>query len=187
MLILSEDLSVEAMTASADYWLNELAETDNRSKQILPPTVHSVVAALKAVERGRFPANFSPKVRLRTRSGKWLLLHASRLMNSTGKDQISVIFEEPQPAEMSPLIMAAYDLTRREQQITQSVLLGWSTAEISARLHISPGTVQDHLKAIFEKTDVNSRGELAGRIFTRQFQARSNTGAPVLPNGRIKG
>ena len=84
--------------------------------------------------------------------------------------QISVIFEIAQPAEIAPLMMQAYNLTKREGEVTQCVLRGWSTGEISARLHISQNTVQDHLKAIFEKVDVSSRGELAARLFMHQHQ-----------------
>jgi DNA-binding NarL/FixJ family response regulator len=167
VLILTEDLSIVAATAAAEYWLMELTETERGDPHALPLTVRSVVAGLKAIERGL--ADSMPKVRLRTRSGQWLVLYASRLRSSV-QVQITVIFERAQPAEMAPLVMQVYQLTKREAEITQCVLRGWSTTEIAARLHISPNTVQDHLKAIFEKADVGSRGELAARIFAQQYQ-----------------
>jgi DNA-binding CsgD family transcriptional regulator len=170
VLILSDDLSIVASTAAAEYWLNELRETEQADRYTLPITVRSVVASLQALERGLVTADSTPKLRLRTRSGHWLVLYASRLRKSDNESQISVIFEVAQPAEIAPLIMQAYALTKREGEITQCVLLGWSTAEIAARLHISPHTVQDHLKAIFEKVAVSSRGELAARIFTQHYQ-----------------
>lgn len=185
VLVLAEDLSVMAMTAAAEYWLLELAEVESSDRYALPQAVSSVVAALQAVERGIVSADFTPKVRLRTRSGHWLMLYASRLRSPERQAQITVIFELAQPAEIAPLIMQAYDLTKREGEVTQCVLRGWSTDEIAGKLSISANTVQDHLKAIFEKVDVRSRRELAARIFTQQYHPHFLNGAPLDANGRL--
>src|SRR5258708_3409193 len=157
VLLLAEDLSIITMTAAAEYWLLELMDSEMGVKSPLPPAVRSVVAGLQALECGL--VNSTPKVRLRTRLGHWLVLYASRLRQSQSQAHITVIFEIAQPTEIAPLIMQAYHLTRREREIAQCVVSGWSTTEIAAKLHISSHTVQDHLKAIFEKVDVGSRGE----------------------------
>ena len=76
------------------------------------------------------------------------------------------------PARITSLLMAAYGLTGRGEEITRQVLQGSSTAEIAAALTISPSTVQDHLKKVFDKTSVHSRRELTGKVFARHDEPR---------------
>ena len=97
--------------------------------------------------------------------------------------QIAVIVEVARPVEVAPLIVQAYDLSKRESEIMQSVLHGHSTAEIAATLHISSNTMQDHLKAIFEKVGVRSRRELVGQLFAQHYQPHIAAGRSLDMNG----
>jgi DNA-binding CsgD family transcriptional regulator len=83
-----------------------------------------------------------------------------------------VIVEPAHPARISPLLMSAYGLTAREQDVTRHVLQGDSTAQIADRLCVSPHTVQQHLKSIFEKTGVRSRRDLVGKVFFSHYEPR---------------
>jgi DNA-binding CsgD family transcriptional regulator len=176
LLLLAEDLSVVAITPPAERWLAEIAEADSPGKQAVPNAVAAVVGRLQALEQGKdAQLDLVPRLRLRTASGQWLVLHASRL-SAPGPGHIAVIFEVARPAEIAPLIMQVYDLSKREGETMQLVVRGFSTAEISQEFHISPNTVQDHLKAIFEKTGVRSRRELVGHLFAQQYQPRIEAG-----------
>ena len=47
-----------------------------------------------------------------------------------------------------------------------------STGEIAAELFLSPHTVRDHVKTVFEKVGVSSRGELVARLFGEHYSDR---------------
>jgi DNA-binding CsgD family transcriptional regulator len=71
------------------------------------------------------------------------------------------------------LILRAYELTPREDEVARLVLEGLATDAIAARLAISPPTVQQHLKAVFDKTGVRTRRELVARIFLQEQRPAS--------------
>jgi DNA-binding CsgD family transcriptional regulator len=178
LLLLGDDLSLAAITPAAEAWLAEVAKNDWRGSLELPDAVYAVAARLLALERGgtHEQPDLMPRTRLRTASGRWLVLHASRLRAADAEGQIAVIFEEARPLEIAPLIVDAYGLTKREGEITRLVLRGLSTAEVSRELHITPNTVRDHFKSIFDKVGVRSRRELVGQVFAQHYQPRMATG-----------
>jgi DNA-binding NarL/FixJ family response regulator len=49
-------------------------------------------------------------------------------------------------------------LTAREVEVLRLVAQGLSDAQVADHLVISPGTVNSHLKAIYSKIGVSSRG-----------------------------
>jgi DNA-binding CsgD family transcriptional regulator len=186
LVLLADDLSPVAITPAAEGWLAEVAKSDRPSALELPGAVYAVAARLLALERGddHGTPNSMPRIRLRSASGRWLVLHASRLRAAGNQGPIAIIFEEARPAEIAPLIVDAYGLTRREGEITQLVLRGLSTAEVSGELYITPNTVRDHFKSIFDKVGVRSRRELAGRIFAQHYQPRMARGQKSDADGR---
>jgi DNA-binding NarL/FixJ family response regulator len=85
--------------------------------------------------------------------------------------QVALIIEPAKSADVAPLIVEAYGLTSRELDVTRAIARGLSTAEVGAALYLSPHTVRDHVKAIFEKVGVASRGELVHRVFAEHYAA----------------
>ena len=75
-----------------------------------------------------------------------------------------MIIEPATGDQLTGLLFAAYDLTSREQDVCREVIAGYPTSDIAGHLAISAHTVQDHLKAVFAKIGVRSRGELVARL-----------------------
>ncbi|MFH8869840.1 LuxR C-terminal-related transcriptional regulator [Streptomyces griseus] len=134
----------------------------------VPAWVQATAMKARAVaqERDRGQA----RARVRNRAGRWLVCHASCLREAGGRLGASAVVIEPaKTSEIVPLIVDAYELTDRETEVTQFIARGLPTGEIAAQLHLSPHTVRDHIKAVFEKVGVSSRGELVGKLFTEYY------------------
>ncbi|HWT25391.1 MAG TPA: helix-turn-helix transcriptional regulator [Solirubrobacteraceae bacterium] len=112
------------------------------------------------------------RLRVRARTGRWLVLHASCLAGADGaRGATALVIEPAQASEIAPIIVEAHALSPREQEITELVARGVATAEIAGTLHLSVHTVRDHLKAVFEKVGVSSRGELVAKLFAEHYAA----------------
>lgn len=59
-----------------------------------------------------------------------------------------------------------YDLTEREKQLVSLILQGCSNLQISEKLFISTYTVKEHIKSIFRKMNLKSRGELIIKVYS---------------------
>lgn len=62
----------------------------------------------------------------------------------------------------------AADLSPREREILDLLVTGLRYKEIAARLSISIDTVRTHIRHIYDKLHVRSRGELTARLLGRQ-------------------
>ncbi|MFQ6392622.1 response regulator transcription factor [Nocardia sp. KC 131] len=115
-------------------------------------------------------AGAGARIRIRTSTG-WLVCHASCLRDADSRSGPTVLVVEPAKAsEVAALLVAAYELTSRELEVTELIARGLSTGEIATRLFLSPHTVRDHVKAIFDKVGVTSRGELVAKLFTDHYE-----------------
>jgi DNA-binding CsgD family transcriptional regulator len=159
-----------SMSAQAKRWIGELVEE--------PPPLHPHEARAVQVVAARArhggiggESDFPARVRTQTRSGRWLLLYGTCLSGQL-TDRVAVIIEPAAPHDVAPLVAAAYGLSEQERRVTQLCLKGLSTKKIADTLHISPYTVQDHLKSIFEKTGVRTRAELVGQVFIEHYVSR---------------
>jgi DNA-binding CsgD family transcriptional regulator len=186
LIVLSEAGEVESTTPGVERWLSDLPDGDLDAGR-LPTAVHAVAGrALRTAEGHDEPGEVA-LARVLSRSGTWIVLHGTSLVAS-GSRRAAVIVEPAHPARITPLLMSAYGLTEREQEVTRLVLRGDSTVQIAERLVVSHHTVQQHLKNIFEKTGVRSRRDLVGKVFFAHYEPRfRDNEARVVADDPVRG
>ena len=163
LLLLDDDNNVTSISPAAERWLEDLVDLGDPRAGGQPLAVTAVADRARAIDHGLDARVPVARARVHTRQGRWLVLHGTRLSGASA-GQTAVIIEPARSAEIAPLIVEAYGLSGRERQVTQFVLQGLSTKEIADKLFISVHTVQDHLKAIFDKVDVHSRRQLVAKL-----------------------
>jgi len=171
VVLFDEHGNVESMSPAAQRWIDDMVEIPPPREPGESKIVQAVAAQARALMAGQDPLELGARSRVHTRSGSWLLLYGTRL--SGGADgRAAVIIQPAAPNEVAPLVALAYGLSERECQVTRLCMQGHSTKQIARTLGVSAYTVQDHLKSIFDKTGVRTRGELVGQVFLEHYVPR---------------
>jgi len=163
LVVLDANNDVELVTGPAE----ELLET------LRVPLV-ALAAFVRA--RPRAAAREPDAVAVPTASG-WVTLHASLPEGEAG-GRVAVVVERAAGAHATALRLEAHGVTPREAEIAALIAEGLTNPQIAERLVLSPYTVQDHVKSLFEKTGVGSRRELVARVFLDEYLPRIAQGAP---------
>jgi DNA-binding CsgD family transcriptional regulator len=169
LVVLTENFQLDSLTPGAERWLTDLPGGE-RAPDSMPHARLSVAGRALRSATAEAPGEVA-FARVLSRTGRWIVLHGA-VLQSDGRRRVAVIVEPAHPARISPLLMAAYGLSDREQEVARLVLSGAATGEIAAALHISPHTIQQHLKAIYEKSGVRSRRDLVAKVFFAHYEPR---------------
>jgi DNA-binding CsgD family transcriptional regulator len=170
MIVLGPDWRPESMSPGVEEWLRDLPDGNWAASQ-LPTAVLAVAGRAARSATGTDDPAEVAVARVLTRSGRWVVLHGVPLA-AGGTQRVAVIVEPAHPSRIAPLLMSAYGLTQREQQLTRLVLQGFSTIDIADHLVISVHTVQGHLRNVFTKTGVRARRDLVTKIFFAHYEPR---------------
>ena len=165
IVVLDPDGYAVSATSEAAAWLDEL-ESVYAPRGVLPIPLEANAYASRVRAALDGDGEPVPRARLRTRSGVWLLLHGSILQ---GTDNLALMIEPAKGGDVAPLIVEAYGLTQRELEVTRAISRGLGTGEIAEHLFLSQHTVRDHVKSVFEKVGVSSRGELVAKVFADHY------------------
>jgi DNA-binding CsgD family transcriptional regulator len=178
MVLLDRDQRLVQCSSTAELLLTELPEGPSPDgDKRCPYSVRAVATAARVMPDGE-----GAYCRVRTRAGRWLKLHGWHL---PGDEQLTIVAIGPaDPGTLVALVLDAYNLSARQRQVAQLILLGRPTNEILARLYITRDTLNDHLAKIFNKIGVNNRRELVAEIFARHYQPNLGA-APLDLDGRL--
>lgn len=167
VIVLDAHGRIESISPQAERWIAEITEEPPPRLAHEARVVQAVAARASHADAAGTPA----RARTQTRSGQWLLLYGTTLAGELD-GRVAVIVQPAGPHDIAPLVAQAYGLSARERDVTRLCFRGLTTKEIAAALHISPYTVQDHLKSVFDKTGTRSRAELVGQVFLEHYIPR---------------
>nr|MDQ4041852.1 helix-turn-helix transcriptional regulator [Actinomycetota bacterium] len=117
-------------------------------------------------------------------SDGWITLHAS-LPGPPGDGRVAVVLERAAAARSATVRLEAFGATAREQEVATLLARGLSRAEMAEALVVSPHTVEDHVKSLYNKLGVTSRQELVARVFLDEYLPEVVRQTPLTSRGRF--
>ena len=161
---------------------NELELVTGPAEELLD-ALRVPLVALAAFARARpGPAGREPDAVAVPTAAGWVTLHAS-LPEGGAAGRVAIVVERAAGPRVTALRLEAYEVTPREAEIATLIARGLTNPQIAERLVLSPYTVQDHVKSLFEKTGVGSRQELVARVFLDEYLPRLAERAPLGASG----
>jgi DNA-binding CsgD family transcriptional regulator len=179
LVVLGASNEVELITPPAQELLEAM-----RSSAMTDGSAPTPLRALAAFTRRHHAAGADGQpdiVAVPTPSG-WITLHAS-LPDGRADGQVAIVLERTATPQATALRLEADGVTPREREIATLIAQGRTNPEIAEALFLSPYTVQDHIKSLFEKTGVASRQELVARVFLDDYLPHVVQRAPLTSAG----
>jgi DNA-binding CsgD family transcriptional regulator len=177
LVMLGPTDEVELITPPARPLLAALRSASLREADETPP---ASLLALAAFARAGDRAPIRP-VTVPSALG-WISMHAS-LPEGVRHGRVAIVLDMAAGPRVAALRLEAHGVTPREREIAALLARGHSNGEIATALVLSPYTVQDHVRSLFEKTAVTSRRELVARIFLEDYLPQIAQGGPLTADG----
>ncbi|MGH2887358.1 MAG: response regulator transcription factor [Solirubrobacteraceae bacterium] len=117
-------------------------------------------------------------------SDGWITLHAS-LPSPPGDRRVAIVLERAAGARSATVRLEAFGATAREREVATLLARGLSRAEMAEELVLSPHTVEDHVKSLYDKLGVASRHELVARVFLDEYLPEVARQTPLTSRGRF--
>jgi len=101
--------------------------------------------------------------------------HVNSMANGNSQASLAVLLERgsSRPGSLAQLF-EGFNLTAREQEVSQYLLQGLTSKQIALRMEISPNTVKAFLRLIMVKMRVSTRSGIVGKAFTGQPETQES-------------
>jgi DNA-binding CsgD family transcriptional regulator len=144
--------------------------------------IPGLIAAAAAKARGA-RTTMHVTTRLRNKKGRWLRMDASPIEGQPG--MVALTIAPARADDLSKVLLDAYGLTARETDVALCICRGLATKDIANELAISAHTVRDHIKTVFAKAGVGTRGELMALLLTNHMFERFHANTVHMRNGSV--
>lgn len=178
LILLDATDGIELATPGTEEMLDLLRYSDQVAQSVPAPVLIVAAQTRSAARAGRQPA----PLHVPTANG-WVTLHGS--LPSGARDRVAVVIQRTPEAQAARLRLEAFALSPREREVAALIAQGLDTAAIAERLFVSPWTVQDHCKAIFDKTGTRSRRALRALVFFQDHLPAIAVGTPLDADGHL--
>jgi hypothetical protein len=101
------------------------------------PAIHAIASATRTAIAAVGAAPALPSSTVKKPAGTWLVLHGG-LVGTAGSGRVAVFIQRAHPTLVAPLLLKAYGLTPREQEVAQLVLRGATAIQAAQRFAILP-------------------------------------------------
>jgi DNA-binding NarL/FixJ family response regulator len=178
LVILGPHDEIELITPAAREMLELLrCQSPAVLSSDTPPTAMRALAGIARGQGRDQPGRFLRGLPIPTSDG-WLVLDAS-LPEGGVSDRVAIVIQRASSEQTAPLRLEAHGLTQREREIATMLVAGQTATDVAQQLCLSPHTVRDHAKAIYEKTGTRNRRELTAKVFHEEYRPHLTGPAPV--------
>jgi DNA-binding CsgD family transcriptional regulator len=184
MVVLTRTDDIELITPPARELLAALRSAALAAREEMVPTA-LVALAGHARRSAREGGAHADVVAVPSALG-WITLHAS-LPDGRADGRVAIVVERSASEHATALRLETHGVTDREREVAVLLAQGRTNPEIAQTLVLSPYTIQDHLKSLFEKTGVSSRQELVARIFLDEYLPQIARGSALTSSGSFAG
>jgi DNA-binding CsgD family transcriptional regulator len=184
LVVLGPGDEVELITPPAHELMAAMRSSAQADSDETPP---SALLALAAFTRtGPLDPDGAPRTVAVPTAAGWITLHAS-LPDGGVAGRVAIVLERAASPQSTAVELEAHGVTAREREIAGLLARGLTNPEIAELLVLSPYTVQDHVKSLFEKVNVSSRQELVARVFVDDYMPHLAARSPLTATGRFAG